>query len=77
MVPESGSLLPERLGIGRPLYRSFVSEQVLGVPGAVDIGVITRNGRPFTEMAIDPGPGHYFDLENGALILNGQENFDV
>ncbi len=31
----------------------------------------------FTEIAIDPGAGYYFDLEikDGALVLNGQENF--
>lgn len=74
--PGVGFLSPERIGIGRPLYRSRVAEQVLACPGALAVTAILRDGEPFTGLAIDPGTGRYFDLDGGALVLNGREDSD-
>jgi len=50
---------------------------VLKVPGTLSVSGIQHNGKAFSDIAIYPGDGYYFDLEikDGALILNGQENF--
>ncbi|MFB3132599.1 MAG: hypothetical protein ACE10K_08785, partial [Rhodothermales bacterium] len=77
MDEERGLLAPERIGIGRPLYRSRVFEEVLAEPGTVTVRSLTRDGAPFPGFAISPGAGQYFDLENGALVLNGKEASDA
>jgi predicted phage baseplate assembly protein len=72
MNGETGLLAPERIGIGLALFRSRIFEIVLGVPGAVAVTGLLWNGRIFNSYGIQPGSGKYFDLEAGALILNGK-----
>ena len=74
---ETGLLPPERVGIGQPLYRSQLFSAVLATPGVLSVtGVqaayLTQSG-PWSAFAISPGAGHYFDIEQGSLVLNGEE----
>ncbi len=72
MDPETGLLAPERIGIGRPLLRSRIFEHTLAAPGALAVNGIHWNSEPFPGYGIQPGAGKYFDLEAGALLLNGK-----
>ena len=71
MDVETGLLPPERLGIGKPLFRSQLFEFLLGVPGVVSVTGLTYNSAPFTAYGIKPAAGYYFDFSTG-LILNGR-----
>lgn len=78
MDRETGLLAPERIGIGRPLFRSRIFEEVLAVPGTVTVHDLIYNHQPFAASAITPEEaGRYFDLERGALMLTGMEGYDV
>ena len=70
----SGLLAPENIGIGLPLYRSNLFENILKVAGAEAVQSILIGGNNFSDFAIVPGTGYYFDIERGALIINGKEN---
>jgi uncharacterized phage protein gp47/JayE len=72
MDTTTGLLAPERIGIGMPLFRSRIFEVVLAVPGAVAVTGLLWNEKPFDPYGLSPGAGKYFDLENGALLLNGK-----
>jgi predicted phage baseplate assembly protein len=72
MDPDTGLLPPEQIGIGLPLFRSRIFEAVLATPGAIAVTGLLWNGGPFDAYGLDPGAGQYFDLESGALILNGK-----
>jgi uncharacterized phage protein gp47/JayE len=72
MDTETGLLPPERIGIGKPLYRSRIYEAVTSVPGVASVQGLQWNGVPFPSYAVSPGAGRYFDLESGALLLNGK-----
>ena len=74
MDPESGLLAPANIGIGRPLFRSAIYGEVLAVPGAVAVTGLLANGLPLTDMGLQPDPGHWFDVADGGLVLNGQED---
>jgi hypothetical protein len=69
-----GFLLPESIGIGAPLFRSKLFEQVLMVEGTSSVTSILINNVSFSDYATIPGTGNYFDIENGKLIINGREN---
>jgi hypothetical protein len=69
-----GLLAPENIGIGLPLYRSRIFEQVLNVAGTEAVQSIITGGNNFDDFAIVPGTGNYFDIEQGSLIINGKEN---
>lgn len=73
LAPQTGLLVPERIGIGQPLYRSRLFEAVLSVAGAIAVRGIFWNDVPFLQYGLLPGAGKYFDLEQGSLWLNGQE----
>jgi hypothetical protein len=70
----SGLLAPENIGIGLPLYRSSIFENILNVAGTEAVQSILIAGNNFSEFAIVPGTGYYFDIEQGLLIINGKEN---
>jgi hypothetical protein len=75
--PYTGLLPPERIGIGKPLYRSQVFKAVLATPGILSVvglqaAYLTENG-PWSLFAITPGAGKYFDIEQGGLILNSED----
>jgi hypothetical protein len=72
MNHETGILAPERIGIGVALFRSRIFEAVLAVPGAAGVTGLLWNGADFNPFGIEPAAGHYFDLEAGALLLNGK-----
>jgi hypothetical protein len=88
--PQTGILAPENIGIEQPLYRSPIFESVLAVEGAVAVmhiayersKTITSGGHvkkrrkvsSFDAIALKPGTGCYFDLEDkGSLKLNRRE----
>jgi hypothetical protein len=66
-----GILSPERIGIGKPLFRSRIYKVLTSVEGVLGAGNISWNGEPFIEFAKRPDPGCYFDLESGGLFING------
>lgn len=70
--PAYGLLAPERIGIGKPLYRSRIFTTVLSVAGALAVRSIQLGSFPFLVFAVTPGAGKYFDFETGGVILNGQ-----
>jgi hypothetical protein len=70
----TGLLAPENIGIGLPLYRSSIFENVLNVAGTDAVQSILVGGNNFSDFAIVPGTGYYFDIEKGSLIINGKEN---
>ncbi len=71
LVGDGGALTPERLGIGRPLYRSALYAALLAVDGVWSVRALGWNGAPFGVFARTPGAGAFFDVETGSLILNG------
>ena len=77
MNSETGLLVPERIGIGRPLFRSGIFEAVMAVEGVSAIRGLLLNSEgidePWLEYAIKPPSGAYFDFEQGGLLLNGKE----
>jgi len=73
LAPKTGYLVPERIGIGQPLYRSQLLGAIEAVPGTVAVRHLEWNGTAFTQFAKQPGAGHYFDFESGELRLNQQE----
>ena len=81
MNPATGLLVPERIGIGRPLFRSRLFESVLAVPGTLAVTDIQYDRSPFAgavsfaDIGLKQDAGCYFDLEAGALVLNGREDF--
>jgi hypothetical protein len=68
---EFGVLPPERLGIGKPLFRSRLFEFLLGVTGVMSITGLHFNSTPFNTFGIKPPAGHYFDFAS-ELIMNGR-----
>lgn len=70
----SGLLAPENIPIGLPLYRSKIFEAVLSVKGTETVQSIFIGETNFTDFAVIPGTGCYFDIELGSLIINGKEN---
>jgi predicted phage baseplate assembly protein len=77
MNSETGLLVPERIGIGRPLFRSRIFEAVMAVAGVSSVqGLLLKSEwieRPWSSYAIKPPAGKYFDFEQGGLLLNGKE----
>jgi len=71
MDPVAGLLSPERIGIGLALFRSRICEFVCRVPGASSVSDLQLNSAPFSDWAVTPGVGNYFDFEAGSLVLNG------
>lgn len=69
MNVETGLLPPERLGIGKPLFRSQLFQFLLDVNGVVSVTGLTYNSAPFSEFGVKPEAGHYLDL---TLLLNGR-----
>ena len=69
--PEHGILSNERIGVGKPVFRSVIFEAVLSVPGAVGVRSLHWNKGVFSAYGKAPGAGHYFDFESGNLIVTG------
>ena len=68
----TGLLAPEQVGIGLALFESRIFDAVLAVPGAIAVHGLLLNGAAFADYGMDPGPGNFFDFENGGLVLNGK-----
>ena len=73
---DTGLLSLKNIGIGQPLYRSCLFAAILDVPGTIAVTHMTHDEIPFNELAIKTDAGKYFDIEKGALIINGKESFD-
>ena len=71
MDVETGLLPPERLGIGKPLFRSQLFEFLLDVTGVVSVTGLTFNSAPFSNFGVKPPAGYYFDFTD-TLLLNGR-----
>jgi hypothetical protein len=71
MDVEKGLLSPERLGIGKPLFRSQLFEFLLDVTGVVSVTGLTFNSAPFSNFGVKPPAGYYFDFSD-TLLLNGR-----
>lgn len=71
MDVETGLLPPERLGIGKPLFRSRLFEFLLAVEGVVSITGLNIGTTPFSDYGIKPPAGKYFEFSD-SLILNGR-----
>ncbi len=67
----TGILCPEKLGIGRPLFRSCVYEAVMAIEGVTAVSAILLGGEPFGEFGRCPGPGNYFTIDPLKLVING------
>lgn len=73
---DQGMLSAKNIGIGKPLYRSQLFAAILAVQGTVAVNHIQHDGMPFDQIAIKPDhPDAYFNVEDGALIINGKEEF--
>jgi hypothetical protein len=68
---ETGLLAPERLGIGKPLFRSRLFEFLLDVEGVESVTSLYFGFSPFSEYGVKPQAGHYFDFTN-LLYINGR-----
>ena len=77
MDSETGLLLPERIGIGKPLFRSRVFEAVMSVEGTLSVRDIIFKFLWFqwswTTHALKSPAGTYFDFEKGGLLLSSKE----
>jgi hypothetical protein len=71
MDVETGLLSPERLGIGKPLFRSRIFEVLMDVQGVESVTGLNWWNAPFSVYGIRPPAGHYFDFTEG-LFLNGR-----
>jgi hypothetical protein len=74
MDTHTGLLATENIGIGLPLYRSSLFENILNVAGTEAVQSILIDGNNFSDFTIVPGTGYYFDIKEGSLIINGKEN---
>jgi len=74
MDSETGLLWPERIGIGKPLFRSRVFEAVMSVEGTLSVRDIIFKFLWFqwswTTHALKLPAGTYLDFEKGGLLLN-------
>jgi len=71
MDVETGLLPPERLGIGKPLFRSKLFDFLLSVTGVTSVTGLSYWYSSFSDYGIKPPAGHYFDFTDG-LYLNGR-----
>lgn len=71
--PASGLLAPERIGIGRPLFRSRVFEVVQAVAGVEAVLDARLGAAPFAEWGLPSAPGHYLDFETGSVDVSVKE----
>lgn len=72
MYPDTGILAPENIGIGLPLYQSAFFEAILKIDGTSSVTGISLNNITFSDFAITPGKGNYYDVEKGGLLINGK-----
>ncbi|MEM9194913.1 MAG: hypothetical protein AAGF12_37385 [Myxococcota bacterium] len=61
-------LVPARIGIGAPLYRSVLYAEVMKVEGAIGVRSVHLNSQPFTSWAVASNAGEYYDV---ALTVSG------
>jgi hypothetical protein len=72
LLDESAGILSnERIGVGKPVFRSVIFEAVLTVPGAIGVRSLQWNNGLFADYGKSPGAGRYFDFESGNLIVTG------
>jgi hypothetical protein len=69
LKPGKGFLVPEKLPLGKPLYRSTIFKTIHEVPGVISVQDITWNGARFDSQAQLAEPGEYFDFESGQVNI--------
>ncbi|MEI7897704.1 MAG: hypothetical protein WCJ26_11765 [bacterium] len=67
--PAKGFLVPEKLPLAKPLYRSTLFKIIHEVPGVISVQDITWNGARFNLKAQMAEPGKYFDFESGQVDI--------
>ncbi len=72
--PDTGMLAAQHIGIGRPLFQSRLFEAILQVEGTVAVDGIILNKKNFDQYAVTPGTGHYFNVGENGLTINGLIN---
>jgi uncharacterized phage protein gp47/JayE len=65
---DTGLLATGNLGIGNPLFRSQLFEQVLSVAGTVAVSGVLWGCCGFDDFAMTPGTGKYFDFTKGLTV---------
>jgi hypothetical protein len=70
---KTGILAPENIGIGIPLYRSHIIEQVMSVEGVMNVSQIGWNGDQRGDFATQSDPGTYYDVEGGKLRISTEK----
>jgi len=68
LLGEDGSLLPEKMGIGQPIFRSEIAAMVQDVDGVTGMQTILWDQNTMTDFGKDPGEGNYFDFTEGVTI---------
>jgi len=77
-LPGTGGLLrPETLGPEGPLFLSRIADASMAVDGVTAVQSISLGGAAFTQWAMRPAQGRYFDFgESGTatsrLVINGE-----
>ena len=75
-TPGTGGLLrPERLGVGRALFESRISEVVVNTAGVQSLDALLINTHAMGSYGIQPPTGHYLDFEHGAVRINGRAGY--
>jgi hypothetical protein len=70
-APGEGLLVPEQLGIGKPVFRSQIFETVLSVEGVLSVRNILWNGDSFSDYVVPGVPGTYFEPGDAGVFVNG------
>ena len=71
LIQGNGLLVPANVGIGQPLFRSRLFEEILSVAGIISVKGINWDGTIFSEYSRTSMPGTYYDFISGTLLLNG------
>ena len=65
-----GMLTPEGIGIGKSLFRSKLLAAVCSVAGVDGVTGLDLGGQAFSNFAVHPGEGRYFDVETAGLEIH-------
>lgn len=75
-TPCTGGLLrPERLGVGKTLYLSRISEAVVTTDGVKSLDAMLFDSAAPSSYGIAPAAGHYLDFETGGVVINGSAGY--
>ena len=61
-APDTGPLVPERIGVGAPLFRSQLLAEILAVAGVTAVDGLMWQGSAFADYGTTPGDGAWFEV---------------